>query len=595
MVGTNKILTVSYGTFSCTLEGFDDAFGTMKAIAEYFRDLAADDRYFGAEPPQPDAQMMARIAEREGARRVEARVQGGAVVLSAGAAARSTLAPATRAEPGLEARPEPEARPAPVQEARPAPAPAPTGADIGSKLERLRRVVRAGDASAAPKPAPRPHLDAEAVYAEDEEADAVFDIGPARATVQPAAPFGVGALVEPRLTEGAGLGTHAPAPGRDAAPRASDAADVAEPALDAPREVEAARDETHSAPGADAPEAATREDAAPKVAAPENAAPEGLPQPDETPASEATASMPHEAARLEGVAADAATDEVGGDAAPRDVPEAAPMAVEAPSAEDAEGPRSIVEADADETPAVGEDETPAVTEAEDLASAPAEEPGAGPKPGAAADAMPAPNAEAAATDAPGDAPEDEEEALLARLGLTGETATDEARADEPEAEAAPGIRAEETGEGEDEAHDEDEAHEAAAAPEAGEATDAPALGRGDAGRRRRPPRGWPSARRGPGRPGRGPRGRGRARAAQAPHRPRRAHLAWRGDARAARRLRPRAGGRGGADGRARRLGGPRPGARAGRPRRGPGDRGRARRRAGRGRPRRRHARDGPGG
>ena len=78
---SNQILDVTYGSFSCRLEGFEDSVETMKMVVSFFHELEGRDLFMGTAPQAPDMATLARLTEEQTGVAVEVENDGNAVSL----------------------------------------------------------------------------------------------------------------------------------------------------------------------------------------------------------------------------------------------------------------------------------------------------------------------------------------------------------------------------------------------------------------------------------------------------------------------------------------------------------------------------------
>ena len=79
----NQILDVTYGNFSCRLEGFEDSVETMKTVVSFFHDLAGHNRFMDVSPQAPDMETLAKLTEEQAGVAVEAEGDGNHISLRA--------------------------------------------------------------------------------------------------------------------------------------------------------------------------------------------------------------------------------------------------------------------------------------------------------------------------------------------------------------------------------------------------------------------------------------------------------------------------------------------------------------------------------
>ena len=139
----NQILDVTYGSFSCRLEGFDDSVETMKLVVSYFHELAGHDRFMDMALQAPDMETLARLTEEQTGQSVDIDMDDGQLRM--------------RAHDDVEDETFDEDVAAEIDPATDTPAQEPDVADetyasdlqsnVADKLQRLRAVAATGMAS----------------------------------------------------------------------------------------------------------------------------------------------------------------------------------------------------------------------------------------------------------------------------------------------------------------------------------------------------------------------------------------------------------------------------------------------------------------
>lgn len=81
MEENTQVLDVTYGNFSCRLEGFEDSVETMKLVVSFFHELAGHDRFMDTEPLAPDMTTLARLTEEQTGVAVDVEGEGNQVSL----------------------------------------------------------------------------------------------------------------------------------------------------------------------------------------------------------------------------------------------------------------------------------------------------------------------------------------------------------------------------------------------------------------------------------------------------------------------------------------------------------------------------------